>query len=72
MKNSTTKTLLIRLTPVARAKFNTLKQDDKELAAALLSKYHFIDDMPIGSAIKMCYLFEIETTELHKFYFLFK
>mgnify|MGYP000097108118 FL=1 len=72
MKNQTTKTLLKRLTPVAQAKFKTFKQDDRELAAALLSKYHFIGDMPIGSAITMCYLFEISTTELHKFYFLFK
>jgi len=72
MKNQTTKTLLKRLTPVAKAKFKTIKPEDKELAKALLSKYQFIGDMPIGSAITICYIFEIPTTELHQFYFLFK
>ena len=71
MNNQTTTTLLERLTPEAKAKFDTFKQDDRELAAALLSKYHFISDMPIGSAITICCLFEIAADELHMFYFLF-
>ena len=64
--------LFERLTPESQAKYEQLEIRDKELTRSYLTKYNWIGDVPIGTALMLCGLFEISSTEIHKFYFLFQ
>jgi hypothetical protein len=63
--------LLKRLTPEFQAKYEQLEIRDKELMSSCLTKYNWIGDVPISTALTICGLFGISSTDVYKFYFLF-
>jgi hypothetical protein len=40
--------------------------------SSCLTKYNWIGDVPISTALTMCGLFGISSTDVYKFYFLFR